>query len=308
MLSDPAEAPALPRGQGGHVLLVLAPGQGAQAPGLLRPWLAAPGAASRVARWSDLTGLDLARLGTTADDDEIRDTAVAQPLLVTAALLSAPLALGGRRPDLVCGHSVGELSAAAVAGVLGEDDAVLLAAQRGAAMAAAAAARPTGMVAVLGGDPGQVRQSAERLGLELATVNVSGQLVFGGPVPALEALAAAPPARARVRRLAVAGAFHTSHMTPAVPALATAVARLNPRDPVCPVVANADGALVTDGRELLKRLVGQLTGPVRFDSCLAACEAATEVVELAPSGVLAALARRALPAATVRVAPESVPA
>lgn len=262
---------------------------------MLRPWLALPGAQEQLAHWSALTGLDLLRLGTDGSAEELRDTAVAQPLLTATALLSAR----GLRPDAVCGHSIGELTAAAVAGVLTPDEAVELAAARGAAMAAAAAQAPTGLAAVLGGDDADVRQAAADLGLDVATVNVAGQLVLGGPVDALDALAAAPPARARVRRLDVAGAFHTRAMQPAVEELRRRVDALVPGTPTCPVVANADGAWVTDGREVLDRLVGQLTGAVRFDLCLAALAEATTVVELAPGGVLAGLAKRALPDARI---------
>jgi [acyl-carrier-protein] S-malonyltransferase len=260
---------------------------------MLAPWLDLPGAAADLATWSDAAGLDLLHLGTDAAADEIRDTAVAQPLLTAAALLSArglPLT-----PDAVCGHSIGELAALVVAGVLDPATAVHLAAERGRAMAAAAASSPTGMSAVLGGDAEEVLQSIRAHGLELATVNVTGQVVVGGPVEALEALAAAPPAGARVRRLETAGAFHTSAMSSAVPRFSQLVAALTPGDPVCAVVANADGRVVTSGRELVDRLVGQLTGPVRFDLCLQtlAGMGPTSVVELAPAGTLAAIAKRA---------------
>jgi [acyl-carrier-protein] S-malonyltransferase len=192
---------------------------------------------------------------------------------------------------------VGELAALAVAQVLTPTQAVVLAAERGRAMAAAAAATPTGMAATLGGDATEIASCARDLGLEVATVNVAGQTVYGGPVDALEAFAAAQPGGARVRRLETAGAFHTSAMAPAVPRLRELVSALTPADPQCLVVANADGAVVTSGRELLDRLVGQLTGPVRFDLCLATI-AGTEpsaIVELAPGGTLTALAKRALP-------------
>ena len=283
------------------MLVLLSPGQGSQSPGMLLPWLELPGARARLAGWSERTGLDLLRLGTTGTAEQVRDTAVAQPLLTAAALLSAEAVLDGSPPDAVCGHSVGELSALAVAGVLSAGDAVALAATRGAAMAEAAAARPTGMSAVLGGDADQVRAAVAAAGLQVATVNVAGQVVVGGDRTALAALAAAPPQGARVRALEVAGAFHTPAMAPAGEALRRAVAGLRPGRPACAVVANADGAVVSDGAELLSRLVGQLTGPVRFDLCLAALGrlGVTSAVELAPGGTLAALAKRALPQASV---------
>lgn len=274
--------------------LLLSPGQGAQQPGMLAPWLDLPGAARTLARWSELTGLDLLHLGTGADADEIRRTEIAQPLLTAAALLSGRALLAGASPDAVCGHSVGELSALALAGVLTDDEAVVLAAGRGRLMADASALDQTGMAAVLGGN---VDESAlQAAGLELATVNVPGQVVIGGPVEALDAWV--PPSRSRVRRLQVAGAFHTSAMQPAVEGFRALVADLSPRDAGCDVVANADGAILRDGPQLLARLVDQLVRPVRFDLCLAAMSG--PAVELAPAGVLTPMATRAHPDLQVR--------
>lgn len=257
---------------------------------MLRPWLDLPDARARLASWSELTGLDLLTLGTEASDEAVRPTEVAQPLLTAAALLSGRAVLAGGAPELVCGHSIGELPAVALAGVLTDDEAMALAAGRGAAMARAAALRPTGMLALLGGTLDE--QAVREAGLEIATVNAKGQVVLGGPVEALDAFTAPG---ARLRRLDVAGAFHTSAMAPAAEELATLVGALTPRDAVCDVIANADGAVLREGREILSRLVGQLTRPVRFDLCLAAATAATSAVELAPGGVLAALVKRALP-------------
>jgi len=257
---------------------------------MLTPWLDRPGTARLLSEWSEAADLDLAYFGTTADAAEIRDTAVAQPLLTATALFSAQ-----DLPDVnvVCGHSVGELAALAVAGVLSPVDAIRLAAGRGRAMAEAAALAPTGMVAVLGGDEADVRVEVARLGLELATVNVRGQLVVGGPQPALDSLSVPG---ARVRPLAAAGAFHTSAMSTAVPALQSLVDGLSPRDARLPVIANADGKALTSGRELVQRLVAQLTGPVRFDLCLETIAGLrpTSVVELAPAGTLTAIAKRSL--------------
>lgn len=255
---------------------------------MLTPWLGA-GSASTLSRWSELTGLDLVALGTTADASQLRATEVAQPLLTAAALLSGRLLLGDATPAAVCGHSVGELSALALAGVLTDDEAVVLAAGRGRLMAAAAAEQPTGLVAVLAGTVDE--SDVQAAGLELATVNAPGQVVVGGP---LEVLAAwTPPGGARVRQLDVAGAFHTSAMQSAVTGFAALVADLQPQDARCDVIANADGAVLRDGSALLARLVGQLTRPVRFDLCLTAFDG--PAVELAPAGVLSALLRRARP-------------
>ncbi|MBW3639362.1 MAG: ACP S-malonyltransferase [Actinobacteria bacterium] len=273
------------------MLLLLSPGQGSQSAGMLEPWLDLPDARARLAHWSELTGLDLVALGTTEPNEVVRATEVTQPLLTAAALLSGRALLAGGSPDLVCGHSIGELSAAAFAGVLSDDEAVELAAGRGRLMAEAAQAQPTGMLALLGGELDE--DDYRSAGLELATVNVAGQVVLGGPIEALDAWT--PPKGVRARRLEVAGAFHTSAMASAVEGFAALVATLEPDDATCDVIANADGAVLRDGREVLDRLVGQLTRPVRFDLCLAAAAAATEAVELAPAGVLKALMKRALP-------------
>jgi [acyl-carrier-protein] S-malonyltransferase len=264
---------------------------------MLAPWLTLPAAADTVARWSELAALDLAAAGTTWSDDAIRDTAVAQPLLTAAALLSARALLGDTMPDVVCGHSIGELPALAVAGVLTDDEAIALAAVRGRAMSAATKLSPTGMAAVLGGDSDEVLAVAGRLGLEVATVNVAGQVVLGGPVGALDALAADPPAGARIRLLDVAGAFHTAAMTPAVSEFTAALDAIAPSPPRTQVIANRDGALVTDGRDALNRLADQLTSAVLFDLCLATLAGlgVNGVIELAPGGTLTALAKRALP-------------
>jgi [acyl-carrier-protein] S-malonyltransferase len=279
------------------MVAVVSPGQGAQSPGMLEPWLDAPGARDAVRRWSELAELDLLEAGTTWPADRIRDTAVAQPLLTAAALLSARALLQDVPPRVVCGHSIGELTALALAGVVNDDEAVTLAAQRGRAMAAAAGLAETGMSAVLGGDADEITAAATALGLEVANVNVAGQIVVGGPTTALQAFAAAPPAGARVRPLEVAGAFHTSAMAPATEAFAAALAGLAPKAPQLSLLGNADGAVVPTGEDAVRRLQVQLTSPVRFDLCLATIGGlgCTGVIELAPAGTLTALAKRALP-------------
>lgn len=269
---------------------------------MLSPWLDLPGTTDLLAAWSEAAGLDLLSAGTTASADEIKDTAVAQPLLTAAALLSARALLGDQPdavPGAVCGHSIGELPALAVAGVLAPADAVRLAALRGHAMADAAGRQPTGMTAVLGGDQDALQQAAEAHGLEVATVNAPGNVVLGGTLDQLASFT--PPGGGRLRPLAVAGAFHTRHMLPAVQALDAAVAATDFRRPRCRVLANADGAAVIDPDALRARLVAQLTRPVRFDLCLEAMrELGTQrVVELAPGGVLTALVKRNLPGAEV---------
>lgn len=282
-----------------RVIALLAPGQGSQTPGMFVPWLDVEGAGQRIAAWSDATGLDLLRLGTEADAEEIKDTAVTQPLVVALALLAFEELR--RRVDLpadtvVAGHSVGELAAAAVAGVLDPDDAVALAAVRGREMAAACALAPTGMAAVLGGDEDVVLARLSELGLVGANRNGAGQIVAAGPLAALDELVANPPERAKIRRLQVAGAFHTEHMAPAEEALRARAADIAVADPVLPLLSNADGNRVTTGTEVLERLISQVTRPVRWDSCQATLGAhgVSAVVELPPAGTLTGLAKREL--------------
>ncbi len=286
------------------MLVIVAPGQGAQRPGMLGGWLDDPAAATEVAAWSELTGLDLVTLGTTADAGTVQDTAHAQPLLVTLGLLSATaLATRIQLPreqlgDVLAGHSVGELTAAALAGVVTDDEAVQLVALRGAAMARAAADSPGGMSAVLGGDPVTVSERLVELGLTPANVNAAGQVVAAGPLHLLEQLSAHPPAGARVRPLPVAGAFHTGQMATAAVALTEVARQIAPAAPSAPVVANADGMAYVDGPSLLSTIVGQVAAPVRWDACQRTFAAlgVTGLLELAPGGTLTGLARRELPA------------
>ncbi|WP_282697415.1 ACP S-malonyltransferase [Streptomyces sp. CC208A] len=279
------------------MLVLVAPGQGAQTPGFLTPWLELPGAADRLAAWSDAIGLDLVHYGTKADADEIRDTAVAQPLLVAAGLLSAA-ALGDVTPGAVAGHSVGEFTAAALAGVLDDTAALRLVRTRGLAMADAAAIAPTGMSALLGGDPEVTVPHLEKLGLTPANVNGAGQIVAAGTLEQLAALEADKPEGVRrVVALKVAGAFHTHHMAPAVATLEAAAKELSPADPTVPYVSNKDGRTVAGGAEVLARLVGQVANPVRWDLCMETFQAlgATALVEVCPGGTLTGIAKRALP-------------
>jgi [acyl-carrier-protein] S-malonyltransferase len=286
------------------MLIITAPGQGAQTPGFLASWLEIPGVAERLGAASELIGRDLIRLGTTASADEITDTAVAQPLLVAAGIAVAA-ALAGQRgdvpADVVAGHSVGELTAGVLAGVLGADDAMRLVRVRGEAMAAAAAAEPTGMTAVLGGDEETVLAAIARSGLTPANVNGAGQIVAAGTLADLEAFAADPPPGARLRALAVAGAFHTRHMAPAVAALRDATAGVAAKDPAITLLSNADGAAVGTGQEWLGRIVAQVAAPVRWDLCMRTMAdlGVTAMIELPPAGTLTGLARRALPGVAV---------
>ncbi len=281
------------------MLAILCPGQGAQTPGMLSPWLELPELGDTIDELSEAAQLDLRRLGTEADAETIRDTKVAQPLIVAASLLAYQAVFGQDTGavDLAAGHSVGELAAAAVAGVLGSRDALTLVGVRGRAMADAAAVTPTGMSAVVGGDPEEVDTAIARHGLTAANVNGGGQVVAAGTLDQLATLAAEPPAKARVVPLQVAGAFHTEHMAPAVTQVRNTAAELAPAEPRATLLSNADGAAVTSGADALDRIVAQIARPVRWDLC---CHTmldlgVTAAIELAPAGVLTGLARRTLP-------------
>ncbi|MEU6848753.1 ACP S-malonyltransferase [Actinacidiphila alni] len=282
------------------MLVLVAPGQGAQTPGFLAPWLELPGAADRLSGWSAAAELDLAHYGTKADADEIRDTKVAQPLLVAAGLLSAAELTGGPAPlvpGAVAGHSVGEITAAVLAGVLSADDAMAFVAARGRAMADAAAVTETGMSAVLGGDPDTVVAHLAGLGLTPANINGAGQIVAAGTAAQLAALTENKPEKARVIALKVAGAFHTEHMAPAVATLEALAPSLTVADPALPYASNADGQVVTAGAEIVRRLVAQVSNPVRWDLCMETFKerGVTAMIEVSPGGTLVGLAKRALP-------------
>lgn len=293
----------------GRVLAIVCPGQGAQKPGFLAPWLELPGATERLAALSEAAESDLAAHGTTSDEATIKDTAVAQPLIVAAGLLAAPALVDSAettpdaafaqvvaRAGAVSGHSVGEFTAAALGGVLSAGDAMVLVRERGRAMAAASAVRPTGMSAVLGGDPDEVAAALETHGLTPANMNGGGQVVAAGTSEQLEALAAQPPAKARVMPLAVAGAFHTTHMEPAVEVLERRAGEVSAATSGAPFVSNRDGEAVTDGGDILRRLVEQVRRPVRWDRCMETLAAlgVTGLIEVPPAGTLVGLAKRGL--------------
>jgi [acyl-carrier-protein] S-malonyltransferase len=295
------------------VLAVLAPGQGAQKPGMLTDWLDLPGAESFF-RWAGaIADADLLTLGTTGDAEAIKDTAVTQPLVVAMSLFIAR-ELGGLpgpvthaphagRDVVIAGHSVGELTAAALAGVLSVEAAIALTAVRGRAMAAACAQTPTGMSAVLGGEPDEILAAIEKHGLTPANMNGAGQIVAAGSLEGLEALKADPPAKARVVPLSVAGAFHTDYMASAREQLEGLIGGLRPAQPSRLLLSNADGQAVDSGPEAVSRLVSQVTSPVRFDSCLAAMRelGVTAVIELPPAGALAGLAKREWKGADIEI-------
>lgn len=273
---------------------------------MLSPWLDLPGAADQLDLWSKASGLDLVRLGTTASTEEITDTSVTQPLVVAATLLAhQELTKRGLLADadlIVAGHSVGEIAAYAIAGVMAADDAVALAATRGAEMAKACAIEPTGMSAVLGGDEAEVLTRLEQLDLFPANRNAAGQIVAAGPLTALEKLAEDPPAKARIRALGVAGAFHTKYMAPALDRYAAAAAAVATAEPTATLLSNRDGQPVASAAAAMDALVAQLTQPVRWDLCTATMRdrEITAAVEFPPAGTLTGIAKRELRGVTTR--------
>nr|WP_217498678.1 ACP S-malonyltransferase [Leifsonia sp. C5G2] len=297
------------------VIVIVCPGQGSQTPGFLDPWLSESSFRDQLTGISDAVGIDLVAHGTVSDADTIRDTAVAQPLIVSAGLLTlSALFADGRRERVggIAGHSVGELTAAAGAGVLSETDAVAFVRERGAAMARAAAEVQTGMSAVIGADETELLARLDELGLSPANYNGGGQIVVAGALDALARLTENPPARARVIPLQVAGAFHTRYMAPAVPALEAFAATLGTNDPTLRLWTNKDGSEVTDGAEFLRLLVGQVSSPVRWDLDMKTFEAAgvTGLIEVAPAGALVGLAKRGLkgvPTVAIKT-PDDLPA
>ncbi|WP_347979131.1 ACP S-malonyltransferase [Microbacterium sp. ProA8] len=272
------------------------PGQGSQSPGFLTPWLDADGSADRLAQYSEWSGVDLVAAGTEWDADRIRDTQVAQPLIVAASLLSWNALPERERIAGVAGHSVGEFAAAAAAGVLSEQTALTLVGIRGRAMAEAAAAAETGMSAVIGGDEAAVIARLDELGLAPANYNGGGQLVVAGALDGLQALAAEPVAGTRVIPLQVAGAFHTRYMAPAVETLRAAAAEVAASDPGVLLWTNRNGSAVESGRDFVDLLVDQVASPVRWDLCMSSFADAgvSGIVELSPAGTLVGLAKRAL--------------
>ena len=283
------------------VLVIVAPGQGAQTPGFLTPWLEDPVFAARFDWLATVAGIDLAHFGTEADAETIRDTKVAQPLLVATGLIAAldlfpHPADAFSRIGAVAGHSVGELTAAAGARAITAEQAMVLVRERGNAMADAAAITATGMTAVLGGDREEVLAAVARHGLTAANDNGPGQVVAAGTMEQLAAFAEDPPAKARLIPLSVAGAFHTTHMGPAVDRLSSLARSVSTHDPRTPVISNRDGQVVHDGRDVLRRIVGQIANPVRWDLCMETMSdlGVTGILEMPPAGTLTGIAKRAL--------------
>ena len=280
------------------MIVVVCPGQGSQTPGFLDPWVAEPRFREHLEALSDAASMDLIAHGTVSDADTIRDTAVAQPLIVAAGLITLGALLDGRRERVagVAGHSVGELTAAAASGILSESDAMTVVRERGAAMAEAASEAPTGMSAVIGADEDELLSKLESLGLEPANFNGGGQIVVAGDLNALEQLKQDPPAGARVIPLQVAGAFHTRYMTSAVERLRAVTSTVERQDPTLRIWTNHDGTEVTAGGRFVDLLVGQVSSPVRWDKTMQSLVTAgvTGIIEVAPAGALIGLAKRGM--------------
>ncbi|WP_309067563.1 ACP S-malonyltransferase [Microbacterium sp.] len=297
------------------MIVVVCPGQGSQTPGFLAPWLELDGAADRLAAFSDAAQVDLVAHGTESGAEVIRDTRIAQPLIVAASILAwERLTQGGQRPAGVAGHSVGEIAALVAAGVTDAEAGMRLVGVRGRAMADAAAVTETGMSAVVGGDEQQVLDAIAANGLTAANYNGGGQIVAAGELSALAALAEQAPRGARVIPLQVAGAFHTPFMAPAQEALRAAVAEVaGVSDPALPLWTNSDGGTVDGGARALELIVHQVANPVRWDLCMAsfAEHGVTGIIELAPAGALVGLAKRGLrgvPSVAVKTPDDLAPA
>ena len=280
------------------MIVVVCPGQGSQTPGFLGPWVGEPRFREHLESLSDAAAMDLLSHGTVSDADTIRDTAVAQPLIVAAGLLTLRALLDGRRDKIagVAGHSVGELTAAAAAGILSEHDAMTVVRERGAAMAEAAAQAETGMSAVIGAAEDELLAKLDELGLEPANFNGSGQIVVAGDLVALERLKQQPPSGARVIPLQVAGAFHTRYMASAVERLRSVTSTVTSQDPSLTIWTNHDGSTVDSGSRFVDLLVGQVSSPVRWDKTMESLAGAgvSGIIEVAPAGALVGLAKRGL--------------
>ena len=283
------------------MICIACPGQGSQAPGFLAPWLEIPVFKEQIENASAVLGIDLVHYGTAADADAIRDTKIAQPLIVAAGIASYLTLKDSLGEALVvsatAGHSVGEITAAYVSGIFDADNALRFVQRRGNEMADAAALEQSSMAAVVGGDNAAVLSHLESVGLFAANYNGAGQVVAAGSKELIDALVATPPTGSRVVALQVAGAFHTAYMEPARPALAAFAKELNVQDPEISIWTNNDGSLVQSGQKFLDLMVNQVSNPVRWDKTMASMEGAnvSVMIELLPAGALSGIAKRAMP-------------
>ena len=281
------------------MLVIVCPGQGAQTPGFFSPWLEIPAFAQSIALQADASGIDLVTHGTVSDADTIRDTAIAQPLIVAAgvATLAALEAEGIKGFNGVAGHSVGEITASVAAGIMSPEEGIKFVAKRGAEMAKAASVTKTSMAAVLGGDSSDIANYLAKFGLTPANFNGGGQIVAAGSSDAISRLVAEPMEGTKVIPLQVAGAFHTEYMKPAVSALGEYSKTFEVADPKVAIWTNSDGSKIASGAKFMELLVSQVASPVRWDLCMAAMVEAgvTGLIEVSPAGTLVGLAKRSMP-------------
>lgn len=284
------------------MIVIVCPGQGSQTPGFFSPWLELPSFRESIQAMQDASGVDLISHGTTSDADTIRDTAIAQPLIVAAGVATMSALLNGKAlkeigVSGISGHSVGEITAAVGAGIFDAQTAIGFVNTRGQAMAKAAALEPTSMAAIIGGEQAEIEVNLKALDLEPANYNGAGQIVAAGAAQKIADLQADPPAGSRVIPLQVAGAFHTRFMQPAVQVLSDYSKDVTAMDPELTLWSNQRGQVVSSGDEFIQLMVSQISSPVRWDYCMKSMLDAgvTAIIELAPAGTLVGLAKRGMP-------------
>jgi len=282
------------------LIALTCPGQGAQTPGFLAPWLELEFFQAEIEKYSEILQMDLVYLGTDADADQIKDTRVAQPLIVAASMASHEVLkslVGDAKFAGIAGHSVGEIAAANISGILDTEAALKFVKARGEQMAQAASLKESSMAAVVGGDPITVLDHLSNLGLFAANYNGKGQIVAAGASSKITELLANPPAGTRVVALAVAGAFHTFFMETAKVALASLSSSIKTENPKLLIWSNSDGSKVDSGDRFLELLIEQVSRPVRWDKTMdsMASDGVTAVIELLPGGTLTGIAKRAMP-------------
>ena len=283
------------------MIALTCPGQGSQTPGFLSSWLELPKFKSEIDKYSAVLDMDLTHYGTKADADEIKDTRIAQPLIVAASMASYAVlvdALGERSAfSAVAGHSVGEITAAYICGILDTESSLKFVKARGEQMARAAGLEASSMAAVVGGDQELVLGTLADLGLFAANYNGKGQIVAAGSAAKIQELIQSPPAGTRVVGLAVAGAFHTSFMESAKDELTSLATSLNTSNPDLIIWTNSDGSSIEHGDKFLELLINQVSKPVRWDKTMDSMSLAgvTKIIELLPGGTLTGIAKRSMP-------------
>jgi [acyl-carrier-protein] S-malonyltransferase len=283
------------------LIALTCPGQGAQTPGFLAPWLELESFKTEIEKYSAILEMDLVHFGTEADADQIKDTKIAQPLIVAASMASHAALIGALQDESlfegVAGHSVGEIAAANIAGVLDTEAALKFVKARGEQMARAASLDASSMAAVVGGEQDVVIDHLSNLGLFAANYNGKGQIVAAGSSSKIQDLTSSPPAGTRVVGLAVAGAFHTSFMETAKVELGSLASSIRTKNPKLLLWSNSNGARVDSGDKFLDLLINQVSKPVRWDKTMDSMfsDGVSAVIELLPGGTLTGIAKRAMP-------------